>query len=157
MDLTRKCPECGAAWGDGKSCQDRFHQMLAWEWEEPANAAVHHLMVLGYHLQHPSLYSPEGLAEARWLLVEFLEHGTSPAEVRQRIGARADSGNRNWKIKGTPESHGSYDPPITWTMTATDVVGGGIGGYRDNVRAWARSILDSLNAAGTGGSTTARR
>ena len=152
MDLTGECSECGATWNEGKTCQDYFHQMLAWEWEDPRNLVVHHLMVLSYHLQHPSLYSPQGLDEAKRLLVESLEGGTSPEEMRKRNRWKVDSGNREWKIKGTPASHGSYDPPIEWTMTATEVIEGGIGNYRDHVRAWARSILASLEAADSPGS-----
>lgn len=59
-------------------------------------------------------------------------------------------GQPGWRITGTPESHGSYDPPIEWTMTATDVIEGGIDGYRDNMRAWARSILASFRHPGIG-------
>ncbi len=147
MDPVRQCPECGAVWVEGTGCEERFHQMLAWEWEEPKNGVVHPLMVLSYHLQHPSLYSPQGLAEGKGLLEEFLERGRSPEEVRKSNRGRVDSGNREWKIKGTPASHGSYDPPVGWTMTADDVIEGGIDGYRDSVRAWARSILESLKAA----------
>ena len=129
---------------DGRSCEDLFHQMLAWEWDDPANLVVHHLTVLSYHLQHPSLYSPEGLAGAKGLLVGFVERGVSPEEARRALSAKVDSGKRGYKIRGTPESHGSYDPPIRWTKTATDVISGGIEGYIDNVRTWARSILDAL-------------
>jgi hypothetical protein len=115
--------------------------MLFWENENPAyGAEVHHLMVLSYHLQHPSLYSPEGLKVARQLLAEFLDSGATPAEVRQRNRARVDSSRRKWKIKGTAASHGSYDPPIRWTMTAADVIAGGVNNYCDNVRRWAQSI-----------------
>jgi len=142
--MLQTCPECGAAWHDGKTCQADFHQMLFWESENPAIAKVHHLMVLCYHLQHPSLYSPEGLAEARQLLVEFIEHGRSPGEIRRRNRARVDSGQRNWKIKGTSASYSSYDPLIEWTMTAADVVAGGVNSYCDNVRAWAQSIQATL-------------
>jgi hypothetical protein len=121
--------------------------MLFWEAENPAyGAEVHHLMVLCYHLQHPSLYSPEGLKEARRLLVEFVEHGASPVEVRQRNRARVDSGQRKWKIKATATAHGSYDPPIQWTMTAADVVAGGSENYCDNVQAWAQLINKMLTA-----------
>jgi hypothetical protein len=121
--------------------------MLFWEAENPADgAAVHHLMVLCFHLQHPCRYSPDGLSEARRLLAEFVERGASPGEVRQRNRSRVDSSRRKWKIAGTPVSHGSYDPPIRWTMTAADVVAGGAEHYCDNVRAWARSINTMLNA-----------
>jgi hypothetical protein len=121
--------------------------MLFWEAEHPSyGAKVHHLMVLCYHLQHPSLYSPAGLQAARQLLVEFVEQGASPAKVRQRHRAQVDSSRRDWKIAGTPASHGSYDSPLQWTMMAADVVAGGSENYCDNVRAWARSINEMLKA-----------
>ena len=106
--------------------------MLFWEAEYPAyGAEVHHLMVLCYYLQHPSLYSPAGLNEARRLLVEFVEHGASPGEVRQRNRARVDSSRRDWKITATATSHGSYAQAMTWKMTAADVVAGGSENYCD--------------------------
>lgn len=146
METTQICPECGSTLQDGQTCQDHFHQMLFWEAEYPDYSVVHHLMVLCYHLQHPSLYSPEGLTFSRQLLVEFVEHGVSPQEIRQRNRTIVDSGNRKWKITGTPTSHGSYDHPIQWPMTAADVVAGGSRGYCDNVRAWARSMHDTLKS-----------
>ena len=142
MVTPRRCPECGAIWAGEKSCETYFHQMLYWEAEYPALGEVHHLMVLCYHLQHPSLYSPEGLTEARRLLVEFVENGASPSEVNERNRAHVDSGKRDWKITATATSHGSYDPPIHWTMTAADVVANGADRYCDNVRKWAQSITD---------------
>lgn len=146
--MLQNCPECGAAWRDGKTCQDDFHQMLFWEAEYPAIGEVHHLTVLCYHLQHPSLYSPEGLAEARQLLAEFVEHGRTPGEIRKRNRGWVDSGNRSWKIKGTATAHGSYNPPIKWTMTAADVVAGGVNSYCDNVRAWALALHMALKNTG---------
>jgi Family of unknown function (DUF5946) len=140
MEALQVCPECGARWHDGQTCQDHFHQMLFWENENPAYGQVHHLMVLSYHLQHPSLYSPEGLSAATHLLADFLEHGAMPEEVRKRNRATVDSGTRTWKIKGTTDSHGVYDPFIQWTMTAADVVASGVDNYCASVRTWARSI-----------------
>src|SRR5687768_18585806 len=96
------CPECGAPQVGGKTCQDDFHQMLYWESEDPTLGEVHHLMVLCYHLQHPGLYSPEGLTAAKNLLVSFLEEGLSTEEVRRRNRSRLDSGKRTFKIKATP-------------------------------------------------------
>lgn len=146
--MPEKCLECGTAWSDGKTCQDHFHQMLFWEAENPGYGEVHHLMVLCYHLQHSSLYSPQGLNEGQRLLVEFLEKGVTPDEVRKRNRARVDSSKRKWKIKRTATSHGSYEHPIQWTMTAADIVAGGADNYCGNVRRWAQSILQTLKATG---------
>ncbi len=146
MAVPQKCPECGAIRAGGQTCEEDFHQMLYWEAEFPQYGEVHHLMVLCYHLQHPSLYSPEGLREGRRLLKEFVEQGASPAEVRQHNRARVDSSQRTWKIKGTANSHGAYNPPMSWAMTARDVVDGGSENYCDNVRTWARLTNDTLKA-----------
>ena len=105
-------------------------------------------MVLCYHLQHPGLCSPEGLGGAKRLLVDFLVRGITPEEVRRRDRAAMDSGKRKFKIKGIPASHGAYNHPVHWTMTAVDVTAGGMERYRDNVKAWARSVLETLKASG---------
>jgi hypothetical protein len=145
MKTPATCPECGAAWNAGQTCETYFHQMLFWEAEYPAaGAEVHHLMVLCYHLQHPNLYSPEGLEEARRLLVEFVEDGTSPVEVRKCNRARVDSSRRNWKIRGTAASHGTYAQAIAWKMTAADVVASESENYCDSVRSWAQSVNEAL-------------
>ncbi len=136
------CSECGAE----RLCQEDFYQMLFWEAEFPALGQEHHLMVLCYHLQHPSLYTPEGLNAAKQLLVEFLENGLTPEQVRKQYTSQVDSGQRHWKIKASSQVHGTYDAPMAWTMTAGDVVAGGAENYLQNVRAWAQSVLESLKA-----------
>lgn len=142
------CPECGTAWTDGNTCLDDFHQMGFWEFEHAIFYEVHHLMVLSYHLQHPSLYSPDGLSFSQNLLADFLERGFTPQQVRQRDRTKLDSGQRTFKIKGTPASYGVYQYPVYWTMRATDVVVGGLDSYRENVKAWAQSVLDDLRTSG---------
>lgn len=142
------CPECGAALPAGKSCMDDFHQMLFWEAEDQRLGVVHHLMVPSFYIQHPSLYSPEGLRFSQRLLLDFVEHGLSPEEARRRNRDQVDSGKRDWKIKGAPESQGSYARPVPWTMRACDVTASGMDHYVAQVRTWAQSICDSLKAAG---------
>jgi hypothetical protein len=144
MSDTQLCPDCGAFWSEGVTCTDHFHHMLFWEAEFPLLGEVHHLMVLCYHLQHPALYSPEGLRFSRGLLEDFVARGISPAEIRQRDRDKVDSGKRNFKITGRPGAQGIYPQPVHWTMTAADVVAGGAEQYIDNVRAWARSVYESL-------------
>ena len=141
------CPECGAPLADGHTCAGDFHQMLFWENERPALGAVHHLMVLCYHLQHPSLYSAAGLQHARGLLASFVAEGLSPEDVRQRQRAVVDSGGRRWSVTARPGNHGAYQPPPLWTMRAADVVAGGMDNYVANVRSWAKSIAEALGIA----------
>ena len=144
MDTQPACPACGAVLLAGKNCQDHFHQMLIWEWEFPPLGEVHHLMVLCFHLQHPHLYSPEGLVYAQQLLDQFVEQGAMPAQVRHRSGSQVNSGKRSWKITGTSKTFGKYDHPIIWPMTAVDVVAGGPENYCQSVRVWAQSINQAL-------------
>lgn len=149
METIQRCPECGAAWVEGITCEGHFHQMGFWEMENPAFAReVHHLMVVSYYLQHPSLYSPEGLNGAKQLLVDFVERGISPQHVRQRDRDKVDSGKRKHRIKGTAASRASYAHPIKWTMTAADVIAGGLNNYVDNVKLWAKSLLNDLKTSG---------
>lgn len=143
------CPECGASLSDDRTCQDDFHQLLFWEAENPEAAAeVHHLMVLCYYLQHPSLYAPDGLREALGLLVEFVGRGTPPQVVRARNSARLDSGARDWKIGAAPGMQAAYAQPVAWTMTAADVVANGPERYVASVQGWAGATLDALHATG---------
>ena len=146
--MSEHCPECGALWRDGVTCADHFHQMLFWENEDSANWAVHHLTVLCYHLQHPSLYAPDGLEHATGLLIKFVDEGVDPRVLRVQMRDEVDSGKRQFKITATADAHGAYAHPVTWTMTTADVVAGGIERYIELVNAWARSMLADLRASG---------
>jgi hypothetical protein len=145
--MAQKCPECGAEWKDGQTCEIDFHQMLFWEAEYPDYGVVHHLMVLCYYLQHPSLYSPEGLNEGKRLLIAFVQDGVSTEEIRRRNKDRVDSGKRDWKIKATTASRGAYTNSVQWPMTAADVTAGGASAYCGNVRKWAQLSLEVLKSS----------
>ncbi|MFO7323933.1 MAG: DUF5946 family protein [Chloroflexota bacterium] len=147
MQSPETCPECGADWSDGQTCQDRFHQMLFWEAERPEIGVVHHLMVLCHHLQHPSLYSEDGLRYSRKLLDDFVANGVTPEEARRRNREAVSSENRHWKVTARPDSVGAYERPIHWTMTSADVVARGIDNYVHSVGEWAQSVYDALRAA----------
>ena len=142
------CPQCGAPWKPDLTCQDHFHQMLFWEAEEAALGKVHHLMVLSYSLQHPSLYSSQGLENAIGLLVDFLEKGMEPDQVRFEMRAVVDAGKRSWTITARSASQGTYPNPVHWPMTVADIVAGGPETYCQNVRTWAHSILKTLKESG---------
>jgi hypothetical protein len=132
----------------GTNCEKYIHQMLYWENEKAVRGRVHHLAVLGYHLQHPSLYSPEGLKYSLQLLLDLLEGGVSPQQVRKQRGSEVDSRQRKWKITGKPGTLGAYTHPVNWSLTAQDVVNAGADQYIDKVQAWAHSILADLRRSG---------
>jgi len=144
MQSTKSCLECGAIWKDEETCQDYFYQMLFWESEYPNFGEVHHLVVLCYHLQHPSLYSNDGLEQAKQLLIDFLEGDASPQLVRKRNRDKVNSHNRKWNITATADSIGDYINPIRWEIIAQNIVESGTANYCENVRNWAGSILTLL-------------
>ncbi len=141
------CPACGVIRPAGSGCDDDFHTLLGWENEFPGYGEVHHLLVLCYHLQHPHLYSPEGLAHARGLLADFVEGGKTTEQVRRENKDRLASADRIWKVTARPGSHGAYAHPIRWSMTVLDVAAQDHAGYRENVRRWAASILQDLRSS----------
>jgi hypothetical protein len=121
--------------------------MLGWEHARRELLDVHHLTVLAYHLQHPHLYSPEGLAHARRLLADFVA-GLTPTLARARGRAVLGSDTRNWRLVGAGDARGTYAPRPEWTMSAADVVSGGIDEYRARAEHWARTVHTSLYRAG---------
>lgn len=143
-----QCPECGAATAEGRTCREYFDQMLYWENEDPSRDEVHHLMVLCYYLQHPSLYSAEGLAHGRELLADFVARGLTPQEVRRKNREQVASGSRAWSITARPDNTGAYERRIVWTMTAADVVAGGPAEYVENVRQWAEVTHHNISGRG---------
>ena len=137
------CPECGTQLKNSQTCLDHFHMMGFWELDHQLYD-VHHLMVLSYHLQHPITLSQEWIEGAKKQLIDFLEHGVTPQDMRKRIASDVDSGTRDYKIRATPDSTAQYTNPITWSMTAQDVVEAGMDQYYTSVEQWARSILKDL-------------
>jgi hypothetical protein len=142
------CQECCGSWQNDLTCRNCFQQLLYWENENPALGSVHHLMVLSYHLQHPSLYSPEGLQYSLQQLIEFLEAGISPKQALKKNRTTLDSGIRQWTFKPKPGSVGGYIYPTAWHMTIQDVVNAGTKYYVGNIQRWAHSILADLRSAG---------
>ncbi len=142
------CQECRAEWR-GNTCADAFHQALAWDFQDPAGAGiVHHLTVLCYNLQHPGIYSPEGLSHAIGLLVEFVEEGKSPVEIRKSEDGLLQNDRRQWTVTARAGNYGAYRVAPHWTMTVLDAVAGGIEEYPQRVRVWAKTVLQALKKAG---------
>lgn len=139
------CPDCGASW-DEQKCIDHFHMMGFWELDHQL-LDKHHLMVLCYNLQHPHIYSPQTLVDAKLMLRDFLETEISPQQMRQKIRQQVNSNTRQHKITGTPDAYGQYPQPILWTMTCADVIANGMENYYASIDAWAESVLQSLLTA----------
>ena len=133
------CPECGAP---DSTCEARFHECLAQEFEEAAYGAVHHLTVAAYMLQHSSKLTREGWLHERELLIEFLLENKPPEIIRKQNKDFVDSGKRTFKIKsrdGVPVISKS-----TWAKTILDVRMENSENYCEDVAAWARSVLEDI-------------
>ncbi len=148
MGAAHTCSECGASLTGFATCQDDFHELLFWENQYPGYGAFHHLLVLGYHLQHPGLYSPAGLAYGLTLLVDFLENDLSPEEARRRSRDQVSSARRAWKVTRRPGVQGGYRRPVAWRTRIGDITRAGPRDYPANVQTWAASILEDLRASG---------
>ena len=49
--------------------------------------------------------------------------------------------------EGTPDSHGSFEKPVQWKMTASSVTALGKSKYVESVHKWTRSVMASLRAS----------
>ena len=139
FDDLKYCPECGAP---DAACEARFDECLALEFSDAAYGAVHHLTVAAYMLQHSSKLTREGWLYERNLLREFLIENKSPAFIRQQNKDLVDSGKRTFKIRSTDGAPVIYK--TTWTKTILDIRMDNAGDYCEDVRAWAKSVLEDV-------------
>lgn len=130
------CEECGAP---GNSCEARFNECLAREFEQPTFGKVHNLTVSTYMLQHSSRLTREGWLYERDLLREFALDNKSPEQIRKETEDLVESGTRTFKIKsrtGLP-----VIPRTQWSKTVLDVRLESPEDYCEDVTAWARATL----------------
>ena len=131
------CPECGA---QDNLCQTRFDEFLVLEFTDAGYGSVHHLTVTAYMIQHSSKMTREGWLFERGLLREFLVENKPPSYIRKQNRDVVDSGKRNFKIKSKTSL-----PVInktTWRKTILDVHSENEEVYREDITAWARSVLE---------------
>ena len=131
------CPECGA---QDTLCQTRFDEFLVLEFTDAGYGAVHHLTVAAYMIQHSSKMTREGWLFERGLLREFLVENKPPSYIRKQNRDVVDSGKRKFKIKsktGLPVIN-----KTTWRKTILDVRSENAAVYREDITAWARSVLE---------------
>ncbi len=134
---------------DVETCRDYLNEMITWDFQDFSGVGqIHHLTVLCYQLQHPSLYSQRGLEDAKSFLVEFIDKNVSFEEHDKRNRENLSSSVRKWKITGTPEDYGKYKSKVDWKITAGDVARTGLSDYVENVKKWSRSIIDTLRESG---------
>jgi hypothetical protein len=134
------CPECGAP---DNACETRFYECLALEFQNPSYGAVHHLTVIAYTLQHSSQLTRAGWLHQRKLLRQFIVENKPPDLLRQQR-KDLDSGKRTFKIKS--EDGKPVISKNEWTMTILNVRMENAKEYREDVRAWATSVLEDIES-----------
>jgi hypothetical protein len=133
------CPECGAL---DNLCQSRFDEFLVLEFTDAGYGAVHHLTVAAYMVQHSSRMTRDGWFFERNLLREFLIENKPPAYIRKQNRDVVDSGKRKFKIKS--KSGLPVIDKTTWRKTLLDVRAENADVYREDITAWAKSVLEEV-------------
>ena len=142
QDNLSHCPRCGAVPRDGKTCKDKYGEILALEFEDPAVfGAVHHITVLCHNLQHSDYFSEESLAWMRSTLRSVIVDGMTPDEVLKLARNGVAEGRK--VRRRTPVE--SPTPSVKWSMTVMDVRMDSAETYIADIRAWAESILKDLD------------
>ena len=140
-----RCPECGAALGDGTSCLDNLHDLLALESQLPDGPDLlsHFYAVSSYNLQHPGSMrlSADALKGLRATLADVLDGRITLGEARRRAHEGARTLGRVTRRAG--------DVVIVWDVTqwpitVKDICDGGRVDYAFRVERWARSVLKLL-------------
>lgn len=134
------CPECGAP---ENLCQTRFDEFLVLEFTDAGYGAVHHLTVAAYMVQHSSKMTPEGWKYERDLLREFLVEKKTPATIRKQIKDTVDSGKRKFKFKS--KTGVRVIDKTKWKRTILNVRAENAKVYREDITAWARSVLEEAS------------
>ena len=139
------CPECGAPSVDGFTCWEQLGAILAWEWQDPALAAVHFLTVATYNLQHPAQFTEPALAGLQEQFIAHLDQGIPVSEIRRRVGQASAGATRVLK----PEAE--RRPVLRqWPMTIADVyIPDRPGGAAGRVKAWAASVREEIGRTST--------
>lgn len=143
--MAEVCCECGAPLTAGQVCRERFDFLLGREFEDAALAAVHHLTVLCYSVQHPVLFdaTAEGHAASRELLREAVIERLPAAELRRRNRARLRQPNRP-RLRNRGRALTGLPPAPAWTMTVAGVADGRDDDIAGRVRQWAAAMVADM-------------
>ena len=129
------CPECGAIYPAGWTCDETLGWVLGWEQTDLALARLHFVTVACFNLQHPSRFLPEALDGLLDALRRFFDEGASTEEIRRAHADRYAGAAR--VLRSTPS------PPVlrSWPITVADIwADGDARGAAGRVRAWATTL-----------------
>jgi hypothetical protein len=122
------------------TCQEQLAVLLGWEREDPDLLNLHFYIVASFYLQHPAQFTDEALTELRSTFVAAFDGSAPLATLRRTVGARFQGSKRVLKERDARQ-------PVLreWTVTISDVVGGGRPeGASYRVRRWASALRSEL-------------
>ena len=145
-EATTRCAQCGAVAAPEQQCEACFHALLAYENERPAAfAAVHHLTVPTYYLQHPAGYTTEVLHLWHAMLAEILDGRATPPELLQRARRQFDGAKR---VRDPGAAAPAWWPRV-WPVTVQSVLKPeetpAVGEYVARAKAWAAATRRALD------------
>lgn len=154
--MAAACPECGAPLPESGRCLDHFHALLLLESEVAADPgaisggrgeAAHFHAISSYVLQHPEgmNYRAGSLMALRRSLADHLAGRITLPEQILRVRHAANGTARITRRSGDEVVRW---PVLSWPLTVSDVLAGGVEGYCGRVAAWAESILRTLDERG---------
>jgi hypothetical protein len=134
--------------GAGVDCLSAFHGLLAFENERPAVfAAVHHLTVPAFYLQHPRGYRPQTLELWRTAISELLDGRMTPNQLRARM-SEAFGGSAKVRDAAADVPSGW---PRTWSTSVIDVFDvdsvPDADDYIASAMRWAAAVREDLDRA----------
>jgi hypothetical protein len=155
-----RCDECGAEVAGAETCWERFGAVLAAEADHEELARMHGLIVLTYHLQHPSRTKPWypafGAAVMSRIFVDGEQWGDAiAAEVgrpggfdRDRNRWRQVGPQKAWEAALNERKRASGETMPAWALagpaageaTVADIDLHPPRGQAEQVLAWARSV-----------------
>lgn len=144
------CEACGAPLEPGRTCLDYLRQLQARDFTDFNGAGRLHLLgAMTYNLQHPALYSREGLDAIKQVVKAIIESDDAYTKEHERdLSRQLASESRQWTMHATPTNQASYTTPMQWSMTIADVLADGPDDYTERVKAWGQSVYDVLVRSG---------
>jgi len=137
------CHQCGAVPRNGRTCLEKYHEMLALEFQDPTVfGAVHHITVTCYNLQHPDFFSEEALTWMRSSLRAVIEDGLSSAELLKKARTMPVNGIKVRRRTSPVRARMGTQ----WSMTVMDIRTEGASVYTKDIASWAKSILEDIDA-----------
>ncbi len=146
------CPECGASLPPAGSCREHVNALFLLVSQVPGgfDGWTNFYAFTAYGLQHPDDFclTSGTLADTRASVADALAGRGTLDDARRRMVPGAAPRRRTRKAAGQRRV-------VKWPMTIVDVCTGGVEGFAERVERWARSVVETLDAAETGASASA--